>query len=467
MKRLLVVFFAVSLIFTNIYVLPVSATTQDDSLSSEDSSLWPKGSNPQNISAKSAIIMDLSTGLILYEKNIHDVHYPASITKIMTTLLGLENSSLGETVTFSQNAIFGIEAGSSHIGIDVKEQLTVEQCVYGIMLESANEVSLGLAEHVSGTSEEFADMMNAKAKSLGCKNTHFVNPNGLHDDNHYTSAYDMALIAKAAMENNTFRQITSTKKYIIPPTNIQKETRYLRNHHQMLNPYNYPKYEYEYCIGGKTGYTTDSKWTLVSFAEKDGMELVCVVMNALGPTSEINEYTDTINLFNYCFENYATYSIGNKDESLETENPLFTKFNPFFDINNSPIQISNNASIVLPIDADFKDAVRSINFYSDISLKEGNNVIGDISYTYGGRNVGSSNIIYKMEDSPALVNSTPVDEIFVEEVTSNKTKKNLFPFIIGFAILFLLIIIIIYKHYTSRIRRKASYSYYRNRKNKY
>ena len=148
------------------------------------------------LDADAAILIDATTGEILYEKNPYKKEYPASITKLMTMLLAFENCSLDETVTFSRNAVYSIEPGSSNIGIDQGEELTVEQCLYGIMLQSANEVSNGIAEHIDGSMEEFAKHMTQRAKELGAQNTNFVNANGLHDENHYTTAYDMALIAK-------------------------------------------------------------------------------------------------------------------------------------------------------------------------------------------------------------------------------------------------------------------------------
>ena len=164
---------------------------------SQEKAAWPKG---PDVFAEAAIVMEASTGLILYEKDIHSTYYPASITKILTALIAIENTSPGEIVTFSRNAVFGIERGSSHIGIDVGEELTMQQCLYAILLESANEVTYAVAEHIAGSIPAFSEMMNEKAGSLGCLNSNFVNPHGLPDDNHYTSAYDMALITREALK---------------------------------------------------------------------------------------------------------------------------------------------------------------------------------------------------------------------------------------------------------------------------
>ncbi len=167
-------------------------------------------STAPEVVADSAILMDIDTGVILYEKNIHKRQYPASITKLLTCLLAAENSELTEIVTFSHEAVYGIERGSSNIGIDEGEQLTMEECLYAALLESANEVSSGIAEHVGGSIEGFTEMMNAKVRELGGSDSNFVNANGLHDDNHYTSAYDMALIGQAFAKNQMLLEMSAT-----------------------------------------------------------------------------------------------------------------------------------------------------------------------------------------------------------------------------------------------------------------
>ena len=273
---------------------------------------WPDA--PETLSP-SVILMEESTGTILYEKNMDEAHYPASITKIMTTLLALENGNLSDMVTFSDDAINNTEG--SGIARDYGEQMTLEQCLYGVMLESANECAYAVAEHVGGTVENFVDMMNTKAKELGCTNTHFANPHGLQDENHYTTAHDMALIAQAAYQNETFRIIIGTKMYTIPPTNKHAEETVLRNHHDMLCTYHNAnrKYLYPYCVGGKTGYTATANSTLVTYAEKDGMTLICVVMDTQSP----NQFIDTVNLFDYAFDNFQVLNVAENDTNYSAE----------------------------------------------------------------------------------------------------------------------------------------------------
>lgn len=410
---------------------------------------WPKG---PKVNAEAAVLMDASTGLVLYEKNAHKEEYPASITKIMTTLLALENCSLNETVTFSHNAVFNLEVGSTHIGIDEGEQLTVEQCLYAIMLASANEVSTGIGEHISGSVEAFAALMNKKAKELGCQNTHFANANGLHNDNHYTSAYDMALIGRAAMQNPTFRKVTATKRYTIPPTNKHTNENIFTNHHKMLNE---PPFEYEYCIGGKTGYTSKAGNTLVTFAKKGEITLVCVVMRANGPTSPENEYTDTTKLFNWGFANFSQYNI-NAEQTVPSDNraSLFTRYSPFFDTDASPLKLGSNATVFLPKKVDFQDAQREITYFPGVDLKDGDNVIGSITYTYGGKTVGSTDIIFTKETIKTLSAAEAPKEVDSKTVRAGE-KWNLKPLII--IVIFLLLGAATYFYFKSnrKSRRKT------------
>lgn len=338
---------------------------------------WPDA--PETLSP-GVILMEESTGTILYEKNSDEAHYPASITKIMTTLLALENGNLSDMVTFSDDAINNTEG--SGIARDYGEQMTLEQCLYGVMLESANECAYAVAEHVGGTVENFVDMMNAKAKELGCTNTHFANPHGLQDENHYTTAHDMALIAQAAYQNETFRIIIGTKMYTIPPTNKHAEETVLRNHHDMLCTYHNAnrKYLYPYCVGGKTGYTATANSTLVTYAEKDGMTLICVVMDTQSP----NQFIDTVNLFDYAFDNFQVLNVAENDTDYSAEttvdNGNLDNIAPF-------VELDKEAVIVLPKTAEFSDTSSSVE-YNDSDPE----IAGSITYTYAGRNVGKADI---------------------------------------------------------------------------
>lgn len=191
---------------------------------------WPSG---PSVVAESGIVMEVSTGTILYSKNMHVQYYPASITKIMTALLAMENCGLDEMVTVPHEAVYMDDKGS-HIALDEGEELTVEDCLYGMMLASANDAAYALAVHVGGTIENFADMMNKRAKELGCQDSNFVNPHGLPDERHVSSAYDMALITREALKHEIFRIVSKTVYYEIQPTDKQPDLIPMSNHHKML-----------------------------------------------------------------------------------------------------------------------------------------------------------------------------------------------------------------------------------------
>lgn len=363
---------------------------------SQASVTWPKGPAPKSLSCSSAIVMELSTGSVLYSKNIHARHFPASITKIMTAMLTLENCSLSETVTFTAEEA-QLEYGSSSCYSEPGETFSIEQLLYGIMLQSANEMCVAAADHVSGTVEDFVGLMNDRVASLGLKDTHFMNPNGLHDDKHYTSAYDMACIARAAWKNPTFQKITGTKTYTMSATNKRKAKEILGgqllNHHQMLNGYKYPKYEYQYCVGGKTGFTSLALSTLVTYAEKDGMQLVAVIMKARDPKQgEPNEYTDTTRILDFAFEKYKKYNID--AASSEVNEHLFNTFDSYFNAKESPLRLSGESTVVLPDGVDISKAKQKVSYNKNAKLTAGENIIGTVTYTYGGRTVGYSDIIY-------------------------------------------------------------------------
>lgn len=264
------------------------------------------------VTAPSAILIDAKTGKVLYEKNADEKHYPASTTKVMTGLLAVEHGKLDEIVTIGKNPPL-VEIGSSQIYLVTDEQLTMEQLLYAMMLESANDAAVAIAEHISGSAEEFAGLMNSKAKELGTANTNFVNPNGLHNDNHYTTARDLAIIAKYAMTLDKFRSVVKEVKYTIPKTNKQEERNYITNSNKLIWK-TYDKFRYEYATGIKTGYTVKAKQCLVGGAKKGDMELISVVMGAEGQ----NVYSDTIALFEYGFANYQNVEILKKDQIVTT-----------------------------------------------------------------------------------------------------------------------------------------------------
>lgn len=314
---------------------------------------WPQG---PKIIAETGIVMDLDTGEILYAKGIDEKRAPASITKIMTAMLAIEKVPLDTEITFTDE-VNNIEPGSTHIGIKPGETLSMEESLYGILLGSANEVSSGVAEYIGGTVQAFVDMMNQRAQELGCKNTHFVNANGLYADDHYTTARDMALIAQAAFQNETFRNIIKTPYYIIPPTNITAEERWINNHHQMIQE---GEYYYEGCLGGKTGYTVKAGNTLVTYAERNSMRLVCVVLKG---TTEY--YNDTKNLLNYGFNNFEKLKLSSEILAESDSLASYLKDQGLLDaaVENSSADVPVNPSQDITCQAEIENNILNLDFY--------------------------------------------------------------------------------------------------------
>ena len=345
---------------------------------------WPKG--PAN-GTESAILMEVDTGTILYSKNINERLYPASTTKLMTALLVVENCSMDEVVTFSDAAIDNTEWGSSRIGIMKGEQLTVEQCLYGLLLGSANEVAYGLAEHVAGSLEAFVQMMNDKAAELGCTNTHFVNASGLPDPDHYVSALDLATIARAFFSNETLCMISGTAKYVIPSTNKTDEERPQENHHKMIQG---KKYAYDGIIGGKTGFTADARQTLVTCAQREGMKLICVVMKDESPY----QFTDTAELLDYGFASFQKLNVADNETRYNIRSATF--FHTKLDIMGSSreiLSLNKNGSIVIPKGMNFEDAEVKVDYDTD-----GEGAVANLDYYIGDNRVGGTTLDYATND---------------------------------------------------------------------
>ena len=268
-----------------------------------------------SIVADSAILMDGDTGQVLYEKNPDRIMEPASLTKLLTALMAVEQLSPEDEITFSRTAVLSIEAGSSHIGLRENETITVNDAMHGLLLMSANEVANGIAETISGSIEQFCLDMNERAAELGAINTHFVNPNGLHAEDHTTTARDLGLITLELLKHPYFLEVEADINYEIGPTNVVDEIRYLTQGHKMMNEKKSPKNYREDVIAGKTGYTTKAGHTLVTVSENNGQRLISVILN----TDANNLYADTNKLLDYGFEGFHNVTIDTTDFSKELQ----------------------------------------------------------------------------------------------------------------------------------------------------
>lgn len=306
MKQLrnLVIFTIIFILF----ILPINTVLATD-IDTEDY-------NPDNITTKSPVVllMDAKSGKILYSKNAFEKRYPASTTKIMTAILTLENCKLTDIATVSHNAIFSVPVGYSHASLKEGEQLTIEQLLNVLLIPSANDAATVLAEHIAGSVDKFSDMMNNKAKEIGCLNTHFVNPNGIHSEDHYSTAYDLALIGKYAMQFDDIMRIATVNQYTLPKTNkYDKENRIFNSTNGLITKNG--EYYYSKATGLKTGYTDKAGYCIVTTAKQNDVELLQVV---LGSDSIKDRYEDCINVFEYGFKNYSYANLVKENEIVDT-----------------------------------------------------------------------------------------------------------------------------------------------------
>lgn len=429
---------------------------------SNDIQGWPEG---PSIGAEGAILIEADTGVILYAKNIHEHLYPASVTKILTTLIAVENCRLDEVVTFSHDAVFSIPLDSSRIAIDEGEELTVDQCLQAILIASANEVANALGEHIAGSMQGFVDMMNEKAAQLGCVDSHFVTINGLHDDNHYTSAYDLAMIGRHFFANELLSKYASTSKLHIPPAAKQPDDIIAWSKNEL---YTGRQYAYASLVGSKTGYTDAARNTLISCAEKDGMRLICVVLKEEAPA----QYTDTVDLFNYGFSNFQKINVSQTETKFNIQNAgFFYSNNDVFGNSNPILALNPDDCIVLPKTADFADAESAISYENP---EEGR--VGSVTYTYHGAFVGTATIDFVDENAVSYEFDGEMSEKQEEKQNSSQTEESIIFINVKKIILsivaiagILILIIIIYSfinNYQFGGRRSFRRRYKRSRKNR-
>lgn len=371
---------------------------------------WPSG---PAIGAEGAILMEANTGTILYAKNIHEHLYPASTTKILTALVATEHSEMNEDVVYSHEAVFSIEPGSSNMGMDEGEVITMEQSLYGLLVNSANEAANAIAEHCAGSIDAFVELMNEKAKELGCQDSHFVTTNGLHDEDHYTSPYDMALIARAFFENDMLAKMSGTASYYIPQSPTQPDDDlYCNSHNKMLTS---EKYHLDSYIGGKTGYTSISRQTLVSCAQQNGMKLICIIMKEESP----NQFQDTVDLFQYGFDNFQIYNVAEQETRYTVDNSsYFTTDNDIFGSSEPILSINKDACIVLPKTASFSDAQSELTYEN-----ESGGSVATISYTYSGQPVGTASVDIAAEEEKIFDFNSPAIPVEEEETPEEQEPE--------------------------------------------
>lgn len=416
----------------NVVQIPASEVkgVYNQSVQSNQIEGWAKG---PHIYSEAGIVMDIDSGTILYAKNIDAQHYPASITKIMTALVALEQNELTDIVTVKREDVSFLESGDAHIGLRPGEEITLEHAMHGMLLASGNEVSHAIGSSTEGGYDNFLRLMNEKAAELGCTNSHFTNTYGLQDPEHYVSARDMALISAAAFQNEEFRRITSTLQYTIPETNLVNEKRTFQQHHKML--FDWRKEYYEYCVGGKTGYTKHALNTLVTYATKGDMNLVSVVLRTHGGAT--NMYADTEKMLDYGFNNF--YKIPVTVEMTATEGLS---------------GVDNNSYVIVPTGITFEQLEATVENPTELGDKT-----GSVTYTYNGQAVGTVHTILTDEYYNEIHGIKEVEkkqEEKKEEVSVWGIIFQIFIIIvIVVAVLFLMLMVYItYKRRQLRMRRK-------------
>lgn len=336
------------------------------------------------ISAEAAILIDSSSDKVFYGKNENQQMFPASITKVLTAILVLENCKLNDIVTVPNEAISSIPYGYSIAALQLGEQLTVNQLLQLMMVHSANDAANVLAFHVSGSIDNFADLMNQKVNELGMMNTHFTNPSGMQDQNHYTTANDLSILMKYCMKNNTFRNLAGLKSCSIPATNKYGVRNFSTTNHLLINSEaNIANNSYyEYAIAGKTGFTTEAKNCLTSVASKDGLELICVVLaSGVNANGTSTKFSDSKILFEFGYQNYGIKNL------LEQGYTVSTTAIPNATSETSSLDLvaASDISVLMKnseMGNDMKpEIVLNSNLYAPISQGQ---VVGKVVYTIDG-----------------------------------------------------------------------------------
>lgn len=364
-----------------------AVTTADN-----DSSVTALASNSPALDATAALLVSPDSGMVLYSKNADQKRYPASTTKIMTALLTLENvSNLDETVTSEAVDFENVTADSSNAGILLGEQVTVRDLLYALMLPSANEAAYMLARHVGGSWEQFVDMMNDRAAELGCTGTHFCNPCGLHEEDHYTTAYDLYLIAKEAMKDVTFRDIVSTVQHRMAKTNLHEE-RIIYTTNQLIFS-SFQPWSYANCLGIKTGHTSQAGNCFVGYAEYGDAKLFSVVLGCSDSSKEYPSvaasFTDTKKLCQWGFENFTSKTLARQGEEV-----TYTKVKLSTDTNQLLLTAKADVVALLPKDLDVKalELVEDIPEEVKAPVKAGD-PIGTATYRYNGTDYGTVELV--------------------------------------------------------------------------
>ncbi len=401
---------------------------------------------PPQIAGESAILMEAETGAVLYEHNSNEKLYPASITKIMTGLLAIENLSMEDTVQYSSNMLSVLPFDAAKLGVVNGEIMSIKNCMYALLLRSCNDVAVGLAYKISGSEEDFVKLMNERAKKAGAINSNFMNSTGLQDTNHYTTAYDMALITKAAISNPVFCEISGTSGYTLGATNVSKEQNIVNRHRLLVSTDS--KY-YSAAIAGKTGYTDEAGRTLVTVAKKNGITLICVILKS----DDEHVYDDTRNLFEYGFNNFSKVNISdNETRFSQNSKDFFVHMSDIFVTTGVMLSIKTDDYVILPKDYSFDMLDYELDYEEDTSSGK----VAKITYSCQGKKMGDGTLLI----TKAAENDVAIAPLLNDTQADKNKETNAIPiniwFLVGAIVIAVLLVLYIVYLIKTREKRKRN-----------
>ena len=377
-----------SILFTSFFHLNILFAEETE----QENIPWP---TPPSIYGSSAILIDADSGAVLYANNVHEKLYPASITKIMTGLLSIENLSMNDTITYTDDVLNSLPSDASKLGLISGETTTIHDALYALFLRSANDAAVGLAKKVSGSEQAFGELMTERARQIGALDTNFVNSTGLHDDMHYTTAYDMALITRAAMSNSEFSTIWGSQNYTLAATNLSESYRIWHTHPLLVSTSNY---YYPAAIGGKTGYTDEAGRTLVTAAQKNGLKLISVIMKS----DNEHIFSDTASLLDYGFQNFTKVNIKESETRFGTNSSSIPVIKKLYG-NEAGIFFLSGDTILIPANLSLSEIPYTIEFFDTPD----NNIVASITYEYQGNYLGKASLIMNLSNSSEIPLSKP------------------------------------------------------------
>jgi len=387
-KPILTIFMLLFILFTSLFYSDVTLADETE----PENVLWPTA---PSIYGASAILIDADSGAVLYANNAHERLYPASITKIMTGLLSIENLNMNDTITYTDDILNSLPSDASKLGLVSGETTTIHDALYALFLRSANEVAVGLAKKISGTEQAFGKLMTERARQIGALDTNFVNATGLHDDMHYTTAYDMALIARAAMSNSEFASIWGSENYTLAATNMSEGYRIWHTHPLLVSTSNY---YYPAAIGGKTGYTDEAGRTLVTAAEKNGLKLISVIMKS----DNEHIFSDTAALLDYGFQNFTRVNIRESETRFGADSSGIPVIKKLYG-SNAGIFFLSNDTILIPASLSLSEIPYTIEFLDTPD----NNIVASITYEYQGNYLGKASLMMNLSNTSEAPLSKP------------------------------------------------------------